>query len=375
VQEWLDEHYPKYNAAVTASQADKRLEQEIIDSHPYLKVPQPGFSYKRYGYGLSNLVAQKFAYKIGAQYLGFSGRLTNCGMSAIGAVLDALDLDASDKVMIGKVMYSETPKMLKKKGLQIIEVDCSYLEDVQKEFIKNSPKVVMFESVGNGPGMPVFHFCEALKFFWDKDVVFILDNTLLSAVLDNPFFWYEPALKHWWNKPRMKFVYIESLSKFYKTGDEDKVTAGIIVAPEELIKEIDEVIPYGYYLQYPCLANLPWDLLAVAIKILPEVSETALQIYDFLSEHDNVLSVDYCKRPKGGGGVLYFVINTNDAEEAKERMQRGFGSWKGSFGHPKTTYIPFGYFLDKESPGLVRLAIGYKDSYKNIVAKLKESLS
>ncbi|MDO8581659.1 MAG: PLP-dependent transferase [bacterium] len=371
---WIRKNYASYDGNVTplVRDAEHTMVEEFLD----LGVTVPPRGYKRYGYALSNLVAHLFADRVGALGLGFEARLTNCGMAAIATALEVIpevyDTTGAGICIAGKVMYPETPKLI----AVYVDEEAS-LEDSGdlkgllwfcEEF--QGPYIMFFETLGNGPSMPLLDVRGLFDAMWDREVVIVLDNTLLTCALLNPFEIYA-RIKGERGNPVMKFVYVESLSKYYRVDENDPVTAGIIVASPKVIAECDEIIArMGTYLQFPCLRELPFDLYGACKATMSDLSLRTGQVVASLRSHPKVKSVAY---PDSlSGGVFFFTVD-GDSSEVKVQMEREFGPSRGSFGHAESTWLPFGDATGGD-PHVFRFAVGVNDSGDEVIAKLKRAL-
>lgn len=369
VLDWLQRNYSDYCGRVTVNSEEKEPEREMIKAYGDFDIEMPPYSYKRYGYGLSHLVAQTFAHWTGALELGFSARLTNCGMAAIETVMDTANSKCSF-IVASPVLYSQTPGILEKYSKRV-------------EFVKNergladrvgSAPLVFLEPIGNGLSMPLFNVEDILEMLWLDNTIVVLDNTLLTCSLLNPFKIYTKLQKELGN-PKMQLIYIESLSKHYRTTNHDLITAGIIVAPNDFIKKVDEVIMRnGAYLQFPCLEKLPFDLFSACKKIMPQLCKNAEAAAEFLRKHSKVKEVFYPDLPNGAGGVLYFIIEDSKIDEVIPLLENEFGAYMGSFGHSHTTWVPFGKLVKGNPKGLIRLAVGCEEKPQEIVRRLENVL-
>lgn len=369
VAQWLEENYPDYDRSLTVSSDKREPEKEMIEAYGAFSIKMPPYSYKRYGYALSHLVAQHFAHSIGALELGFSARLTNCGMAAISTILDIINKHGM--VLASKVLYPETRHLLANcyKGK-----DCYVGATDLVDCLACNTTLVFLESVGNGLGMPIYDLESVFRRIWKDEVTVVLDNTLLTCCLLNPFEIYAKIQKEL-GSPKMQLIYVESLSKYYRTSDNDLITAGIIVGPNDFIKKVDEVIMRnGAYLQLSCLEKLPFDLFAACSNIMPQLCKNAEAAAEFLRKHSKVKEVFYPDLPNGAGGVLYFIIEDSKIDEVIPLLENEFGAYMGSFGHSHTTWVPFGKLVKGNPKGLIRLAVGCEEKPQEIVRRLENVL-
>ncbi len=366
VAQWLEENYSDYDRSLTVGLDKKGPEKEMIKAYEAFDIEMPPYSYKRYGYALSHLAAQTFAHWTGALKLDFSARLTNCGMAAISTVFTVMGKRSID--FASSVLYPETKNLLSRHLVYYGK------DDLLASVLAWGKHSIFLESVGNGLGMPVFDIKEAFLEAWEKDVIVVLDNTLLTCCLLNPFEIYK-KIREDRGCPKMQLIYVESLSKHYHAVDSDLVTAGIIVGPNDFIKKVDKVIMRnGVYLQFPCLEKLPFDLFAACSNIMPQLCKNAKAVAEFLRNHSEVKEVFYPDLPNGAGGLLYFVVEDGKADKVIPLFESEFGAYMGSFGHPNTSWVPFGKLVEGNPKGLIRLAVGYREEPQDIISRLKDVL-
>jgi len=316
--------------------------------------------------------------------------LTNSGMSALAVVNEALR-GKCKHIVVGKGIYSETPNLFATNGATIHYVDYfltdSFFHELRRIKRRYGIDAIIIEPVGNSPKMPACSIAKLLDFCWDQSLTLVVDNTLMSAELYNPFISYRHEIKSLLSgSPVCQFVYIESLSKFYKAGDLDDVTAGIIVASEKFIDRCDGFLKWGHYLPYHSLAKMPFELFEAVSKKVLQIHAITKKVSDYLhhvyfqkfEDHGrDIIGNIFCRytvrKPHfvspGGGPVIFFEIKKTQG--LLGRLKKGFGPIKGSFGHPETTYLPLGAFMEDMPDGLVRLAIGYNETPEQIIEKLK----
>ena len=84
--------------------------------------------------------------------------LFNSGMAAINVALEAQRLQPGSVVLCGESLYKTTRDVitsLKARGVKVVFVDSSNLQEIQDNMRKYSPNLVFVESVGNTRDMPV----------------------------------------------------------------------------------------------------------------------------------------------------------------------------------------------------------------------------
>ena len=374
VHDWFMSRYPLFDTQVSVSNpsADEKI---IEDFYVRYSIRKRAMDYKRYGYAAADLVANMFANACGAFELGFVGTLTNSGMSAVDVVLRAMQLRPGDCVLTGKTLYSETAKLFQEwNRIGVILDRADTVSNNHLSFgAQLSPfRLAFFETLGSGPALPVLPTVDLLKKLWDKDITLVLDNTLPGGTLD-VFRIYAKLLEEL-HQPRMRLVYLESLSKYYRVMGPDDVTAGIILSCPGFIDQCNDVVSRsGQYLPYSSLAKLPFELYEVGRRNACAASEAALKIADFLKTSPLVREVSYPTHYKGGAGaVIYFRAGGNDPFWIANAMYKVFGLPRRSYGHPLTTWLPFGTTVEPTEPELIRLSAGYHEDAGKVIAMLEE---
>jgi cystathionine beta-lyase/cystathionine gamma-synthase len=344
--------------------------------------------YMRYGSALSDLVGAMFAQNVGAFDLGFTARLTTCGMSAIAAALNL----GPQHFLTGEsdAMYGLTPalilRLLNRHGGRVAAFEDAsnhgaILDSLGHVTSGTRPCTLMFETLGNGRKMPVLDVESLFRSIWDKQgVTFVLDNTLLTCALFNPFDILEKIRIEKKGYEAFRFVYVESLSKYYRADiSHDPTSGGIIIVPNRMLKEIDtELEIVGTHMTIPQLRTFPWILMGAPRRMMELVSRHARAAVDLLLHHPKVEvgSVTYPRGYRqfsyGSGGVLYFEL---------KNVSRGAGAllepmipFRASFGHAYTTHIDWGAHDDTKPSGLIRLSFGTCETTEEVIVKLDEAL-
>lgn len=389
------------NPDVTSSRKSlQATENAILEKFPHLEgIRIDGYTYKRYGYVLSDAVATNYATEQEAQTVGFQARLTNSGMAAIDTALRvALSMSATPKnswLCHGGRLYPETLNLISEYGrltgcglVSINETDSIEMIDAASHKSRLKGDVYLFETVANHPAMTALATEKVLRLLWKDRVTLILDNTFASS-MHYDIVQLLQNLTVELGEPTCTVVIVESLTKYYRTGEDDPVTAGIIMAPASFIAECDDVIARtGVYLPYHSLVQLPWSGMDALGRTVVPSSRNALLVADYLRAHELVESVGYpsveeftvggesAKRfTAGAGAVLFFNPKPAVGDKIAVGMVQSFGSMMGSFGHPETTWIPWGQRVPGDYPeSTIRLSCGWHDLATSIGDRLDKAL-
>lgn len=93
--------------------------------------------------------------------------LYNSGMAAIRDSIESLGLTKGDIVLYSPSMYGETIKYieenLKNREISVVPIDSGNLEDIKNKIDHYHPKLLIAETVGNAPEMPVLNTKELFK--------------------------------------------------------------------------------------------------------------------------------------------------------------------------------------------------------------------
>lgn len=386
VKEYIKEKIPHYEWGITTYFSSP---QELKESYPF---NQKEFkdAYKRTSFMASLYCAQKHAKRLGAYKLGFSGRFFNSGMAAIATLLKTV-LKRGDLVIASEVLYTHSKKLLEHLlgyGIQVEFIDPASSEFRKilkslkfksdwKEYLFSLPKVrmIFLETVGNGLKMPTCGedlLKEILEAIQGTDILLVLDNTFLTPVLFNPFKILEEKLKG------INFVYVESLSKYYRASLEDDYTAGLIVAPHDLIPELDETTAeLGTYLQPSTLMLMPYDLLKAAKRVIKPIFKRTQILQEILRDFPEKVELPWYNSHfpslAKSSGVFYGVLKGGN-QALKRFIMHLQIPCAGSFGHPVTTILPLGLLSSEHKPGEFRIAVGFAEDEEELFYKFWEAL-
>ncbi len=357
-------------------------------------VVRPPIGYARYaGTVAHRAVEDQFLTDIGAP-VGYSARLTNSGMSAITTAFRSTfgywkprqNLCAVSNIVYGDTMYSLTRRWIwsdarfdSRLANDIAVANSADVGNIIQK-MEGTNSVLFFETIGNGKGMPVLDLENLMRRIWDTDCILVLDNTFLTCALLNPFVIMDCLETEIGHSRTFTFVYVESLSKYYRADTEDHDPGGIIVASEKFIGLCDDELQNGGVMANSVLRKFPFSLFDACSRVMLPLSENASAAADFLRGHPFVEKVWYpdnhpvIQAEAGGqaGGVLYFLHNDVEQGAGKRLMVAGGIPEATSFGHPDTTHIDWSLF--GEQFGLVRLAVGFMEEPHEVVAKLEHAL-
>ncbi len=313
----------------------------------------------------------------GARGLAFSS-----GMAALTTLF--LHFSAGDHLIVSEDLYGGTYRVLDqvfcKFGLQVSYVDTTAVAAVAAA-LRPETRALLVESPGN-PLLGIADLAALGNLCRERKLLFVVDNTFLTPVLQRPFDYGADIIVH-------------SATKYL--GGHSDLCAGVLVARSP---ELGERL---YFLQNSTGAVLPpqdcW-LLMRSLKTLHLRLErhcrSAAVIVEWLVRHPRVAKVFYPGLPEhpghalagtqmnGYGGMLSFrVDNTALAQQVLECLQ--LISFAESLGGVETLItlpavqthadIPA---ADRERLGidgaLLRLSVGLEDP-QDIIADLEQALA
>jgi hypothetical protein len=373
VAEWLRVNdFPV--TGLTLSSAGRQAEARAVEKLTGGIVELPPTGYRAYDYGLSRAVAHNLAACQGALAAGFTARLTGSGMQAIQLALAASGIADGQTLFHGDVLYPETPKFFDDLGRYGIRIQSIRSGDMGHWPLDvHDGKVIFLETVGNGPTMPIISPHEIFASLWDDPITIILDNTLPSGV-NWPVF--ENYLDVWGamgkrKTQKMRLIVVESLSKFYRCTPEDTSTGGVIFVPNDMVAETDALMArMRTYMPLPVLLQFPVDLYDAALDLHRRLQPVYLFVGGYLATKLGAAEIR-----AAGCGVLFFPVpQCLTVEETMAVMERAVIPQRSSFGHPETTYIPWGR-VDPSMPNVVRLSVGWQDDMEEVVGRLSRLFS
>lgn len=111
----------------------------------------------------------------------------NTGMSAAVDAWESAHLTRETVVLCGEQSYSQSSRYLGgelvRRGTRVVRVDTGSIEAVREAIDKHQPQLIAFETVTNGPDMPVLDLEQLLSFppLQRLKPVIVLDHTLPSS--------------------------------------------------------------------------------------------------------------------------------------------------------------------------------------------------
>ncbi len=240
------------------------------------------------------------------------------GMAALTTLF--LHFAAGDHIIVSQDLYGGTYRVLEqifaKLGLAASYVDTTDSEAVAAA-VHSQTRAVLVETPGN-PLLGVADLCALGELCRAQNLLYIVDNTFLTPVLQRPFDFGADVVVH-------------SATKYL--GGHNDLCAGVLVAKSS---ELGERL---YFLQNSCGAILPpqdcW-LLARSLKTLALRLErhcaNAQKVAEWLTTHPRVSAVYYPGLPQhpghhlsrsqaaGFGGMLSFRVDS--AATARQVLKR-----------------------------------------------------
>lgn len=252
--------------------------------------------------------------------------LYTTGMSALVDALEVRRPTVGGKILHGQQLYSKAKKFVNTelggRGVRVAGVDSGSAVDIEASLNRFDPDIVLFETVSNGPDMPVLD----IEKLFDSDTIrskrslVILDHTLPTASL-------LPPVKILEANPE-NLLFIESGTKFYGLNGE---MAGLAYTyDKELLEQLkDRRQTVGSLLSASAVETIAVNLpskaqfnkrnrkiasntyrLAVACAQGLEGSSKYEVVHPFLSGHPNN---EYTRAIYRNGGAPVFFINLTDA--------------------------------------------------------------
>lgn len=292
---------------------------------------------------------------------------TNCGMAAIGAVIESL-VRPGDSMLFSNALFPGTTQLalsyIEQWGISVHFVDPTDLQEVARLIELYKPTLYLFEVIGNSMTMPVADWAGTREVLQGTGTVAVVDTTF------QPLFF---PLSH--NNGDVEVIEVASMSK-WETMD-DEVAAGRISGSGGRIAQIKNSPDYRQVCIQPSVAAKV-DVNRI-LKLYSQFSVHALSAamaleqglgiehvyYPRLDSHPQFqLVVDqYCAY---AGGVMYVVVEggSEGAATLADYLNESSGwSVAPSFGADDWRILPFVGELAKEAPrqGLVRIASGLRE--------------
>jgi cystathionine beta-lyase len=300
---------------------------------------------------------------------GRFGSAFSSGMAAISAVTRLVE--AGDEIVVGNDLYGGTvlllEKILPRHGISVRYVDTSETAAVENA-ISEKTKLIFVETPTN-PFLRVTDIRAVAAISHEKNVIFAVDNTMLSPTLQNP-------LDHGAD------IVIHSATKFL-CGHSD-VTAGVVVTND---RDLHQKIAFTQNAEGSGLSPFDSWLLQRGIKTLSlrveRQNSNADRVAKWLAADQRIEKVYYpglaqnefndihFAQATGGGSVISFT--TGDVEVSKRIVEStrlfsiavSFGSVNSSISLPfymSHASVPTGKKNDLAPPAdLIRISVGIED--------------
>lgn len=364
VEEYFAIHYPNYDWQIAPRHSSARDMLEAFRGVRQREV------YKRYRYFAQRWYANQFMSDFKILAPGFRAQIGGSGMAVINTVIQAAKLSSKSMVVLGKEVYRQVPvaySLLESFGVKVIRVNSEDLKEID-EAVTQEVAIVHLETIGNGYRLPILDVEGLMRKLWQDEITVIIDGTFTTLELVNPFSIYAGLLKEL-GKPCLTFVYVESMTKYYRVDEHDSVSGGVVIGRDSFMDEVDKVMAaIGSYQPPACLKLMPANPHQAASRVIHILSRTANKVASWLKQQSWVKEVSYpLDRP--AGGVLFFKLVTDDKTTLGRFCDEAIAK-AGSYGHAEATIVPMGVFFDGR-PGEIRLAVGFDEEPKVTIDKLQ----
>ncbi|PHS66461.1 MAG: O-succinylhomoserine sulfhydrylase [Thalassobium sp.] len=325
-----------------------------------------GNVYSRY----TNPTVRTFEDRLAALEGGEACAATSSGMAAIYAVALA-HLKAGDHVLCSASVFGSTimlfEKFLRKFNVSIDYVDLLDLNDWKNKTRKNT-RLFFLESPSN-PLNDVADLEGIAAIAKAANALFVVDNCFCTPALQRPLQWGADLVVH-------------SATKYI--DGQGRCVGGAVVGSAELIEPVVGVLRSAGPTMSPFNAWVFTKGLETLSLRMKAHSENALQLAQWLQQHPNVKTVNYCglenhpgyvlakKQQSGFGGVLSFEVigGRDEAWQVVDATRMisitaNLGDVKTTITHPGTT--THGRLSEEErqkagiSQALLRVAVGLEN--------------
>ena len=321
--------------------------------------------------------------KISALEGGETGQTFSSGMAAINSVALSL-LKTGDHLLASDVVYGGTyglfSTILTRLGIQVSFVDSTDLDEVRRQFKKNT-RMVFLETPAN-PTMNVCDIAAISEMAKVRGAITIVDNTFATPMFQKPLQLGADVVLH-------------SCTKYI--GGHADLIGGVIIGTNEFIRRMAPVIndtgpTMGPHEAWLCIRGLKTLHLR-----MEKHASNALRVAEFLESHEKISWVRYPGLPShpqhniakkqmtGYSGMLSFGV-CGGFQAGRNMMNNvrlcslavSLGAVDTLVQHPASmthANIPKNI---REKTGitddLVRLSVGIEDS-EDIIADLSQALS
>jgi methionine-gamma-lyase len=288
--------------------------------------------------GWSNLTVRQLEQRIAALEETDDAYATASGMAAISAVFFSL-LKPGDHLIVSDVCYAAAYELarqiLPEQGIEVSAVNLSDPEAVQ-EAIRPNTRLIYAETPCN-PLLRLTDLSYLSAVTKQHDILLCVDSTLATPVITRPIGLGADLVVH-------------SLTKFIN-GHGDAL-GGCVVGSKALIRRIRARA--SVYLGATLSAYHAWLIMRGIDTLYPRmktISETAMQIAQWLEQHPRVRQVNYPHLPSHpqydlariqmdfGGGIIVFQVDEMDLTEQRFAHQAKLFSYAYSLGHQRSLAV------------------------------------
>jgi cystathionine beta-lyase/cystathionine gamma-synthase len=339
-----------------------------------------GYTYSRAGNPTVSALERRLAALEGAEY----ATCFSTGLAATTALFLGL-LKAGDRVVLSEAVYGGTVRLLREIlapfGVIADFVDTSNA-DVFRAAVERAPTKLVFIETPANPTLKLTDIALAAELSHSANALLVVDNTLLTPVLQRPFDLGADVVLH-------------STTKFIE-GHNATVGGALITRDRELHERFDYVRKSTGTIQSPFDA---WLTLQGA-KTLPlrirQHAENALEIARFLEQHPQIERVIYpglesfpqyelTKRQQSSGGALIAFEVAGGTQAGIDLMNsvklcalaENLGAAETLITHPASmthSAVPAAQRASAGiTDGLVRLSVGLENP-ADVIADLESAL-
>ncbi|MEE3362239.1 MAG: PLP-dependent aspartate aminotransferase family protein [Anaerovoracaceae bacterium] len=305
-----------------------------------------------------------------------------CGVAALHALFWTL-LESGDRVVYPKVSYMAVYRMFHELFNNKFKVDTEMVDmtdlDAVKKAVTPGTKLVHIETPDN-PTIGITDIAAVAEIAHANGALLSVDNTFASPINQNPL------------ELGADFV-IESLTKFIN-GHGDAQGGAIISNDLETMDRI----------RYEAQVNVgsvispfnAWQIFRGAVTYpmrMRQINETSQKVAEWLEQRENVVYVSYPglesnpghevarkQMKEGYGGVISFVLDTDDKTVERFCAQLKVVTFAVSLGHDESLIFPQPSYDERIllypevfRPGFIRFSIGLEDP-DDIISDVDQAL-
>lgn len=369
--------------AVPVDQLTGSISVPIYQTATYIQ-EAPGVN-KGFDYGRSNNPTRQALENLIAQLEGgCAGFAFATGLAAIDAVIKLLS--AGDEIVTVDDLYGGSYRLFthiyQKFGIKIHHVDTTNAENVL-DYINPKTKLVWLESPTN-PTLKISDIKTIAAIAHANNALVVIDNTFASPVAQQPLALGADIVVHSGTK--------------YLAGHSDLVAGLVVTKSEEVAEKIKFIqnASGGILGPQDCWLTIR-GIETVTLRVERQC-KTALQVAQFLAQHEDVKTVYYpglpnhknhelAKQQQNGlyGGVISFVLEEDTEESANQlvtttryfKLAESLGGVKSLICHPaQMTHksVPIEKRLQSGiAHSLIRISCGIEDA-EDLIEDLRQAL-